>query len=184
MICFVTGLIVLDTMSIIMKLALIWAMARNRTIGKDNQLPWRLPNDLKYFKQVTTGKCVIMGRKTYESLGKPLPNRENIVITRQADFPASGVHCVSSLEDAIALAQELSVALQQDEVIVMGGAQIYALALPMADRLYITHVHADVAGDTWFPEFDLHAWQQQHREEYPASGDNPYDYSFAVYQRG
>ncbi|WP_428241248.1 dihydrofolate reductase [Gynuella sp.] len=166
-----------------MKLALVWAMARNRVIGKDNQLPWRLPNDMKRFRQLTTGKCVIMGRKTYDSLGRPLPDRENIVITRQQQLSLPGVHVVGSLEEAIELAESLSTTRQQDEIMVMGGAEIYARALPVADRLYITHVHADIEGDTCFPEFDMQPWQLQSTEEFCADTDNSYDYSFAVYSR-
>ncbi|AJQ97716.1 dihydrofolate reductase [Gynuella sunshinyii] len=166
-----------------MKLALVWAMARNRVIGKDNQLPWRLPNDMKRFRQLTTGKCVIMGRKTYDSLGKPLPDRENIVITRQQHLSLPGVHVAGSLEEAIELAESLSEARQQDEIMVMGGAEIYARALPMADRLYITQVHADIEGDTCFPEFDMQSWQLQSTEEFCADADHSYDYSFAVYSR-
>lgn len=166
-----------------MRIALIWAMARNRVIGRDNQLPWYLPNDLKYFKRITTGKPVIMGRKTYESIGKPLPNRTNIVVTRDTGFEAAGVKVVHSLDEAIELAEAETLISGADEVIVMGGAEIYAQALPRADRLYVTLVHAEVEGDAYFPEIDLNAYREVMREDYSAEGPNPYDYSFLVLER-
>lgn len=166
-----------------MRIALIWAMASNGVIGRDNKLPWYLPNDLKYFKRLTTGKPVIMGRKTYDSIGKPLPNRTNIVITRDPEFQAEGVKLVHSLEAAIELAEAECLVGGSDEVIVMGGAQIYEQALPRADRLYVTLVHAEVVGDACFPEVDLDAYQERAREDFKAEGPNPYDYSFVVYDR-
>ena len=166
-----------------MKLVLIAAYAQNRVVGINNQLPWHLPEDLKYFKRTTTGKAIIMGRKTYESIGRPLPNRTNIVITRNNEFSADGVKVVSSLEAAIELAQEVNFINGVDEVMVIGGASIYEAALPKADRLYLTHVHADVKGDAYFPEFDLSLWSQVSCDDYQASEGNPYDYSFAVYDR-
>lgn len=166
-----------------MRIALIWAMASNGVIGRDNKLPWYLPNDLKYFKQVTTGKPVIMGRKTYDSIGKPLPNRTNIVITRDAGFAIEGVKVVHSLDEAIELAEAECLVNGLDEVIVMGGAQIYEQALPRADRLYVTLVHAEVEGDAVFPEVDFAAYKEQVREDFKAEGPNPYDYSFVVYDK-
>lgn len=166
-----------------MKLALIWAMARNRTIGRNNALPWYLPEDLKYFKRVTLGKPVIMGRKTWESIGRPLPGRTNIVITRDAAFQADGVRVVHSLEQALALAEKICLLDGGDEAIVMGGAEIYALALPHADRLYLTQVHADVEGDAHFPPLDLTQWHELGREDFAAQGPNPYDYSFLILER-
>ncbi|TCS44013.1 dihydrofolate reductase [Reinekea marinisedimentorum] len=166
-----------------MRISLIWAMAENRTIGRNNKLPWHLPNDLKYFKQLTTGKAVIMGRKTYESIGKPLPNRTNIVITRDESYRAEGVHVVTSLDQAIELAEASSLVNASDEVIVMGGAEIYKLCLPRADRLYITFVHAEVAGDAFFPEFDLSQFTEIGREAFSADDSNPYNYSFAVFDK-
>ncbi|TXR54572.1 dihydrofolate reductase [Reinekea thalattae] len=166
-----------------MRISMIWAMAENRTIGRDNKLPWHLPNDLKYFKQLTTGKAVIMGRKTYDSIGKPLPNRSNIVITRDTQFYAEGVQVAHSLDEAIELAEAASLVNANDEVIVMGGAEIYRLCLPKADRLYITFVHADVDGDAHFPEFDLSQYNEIAREDFSADGPNPYDYSFVVYDK-
>jgi dihydrofolate reductase len=166
-----------------MRLALIWAMARNRVIGRNDALPWYLPEDLKYFKQVTMGKPIIMGRKTWESIGRPLPGRTNIVITRDAEFSAEGVKVVNSLEAAITLAEHVTVIDGGDEAVVMGGAQIYEMALPMADRLYMTQVHAEVDGDTCFPEFELASWHELTREDFSASETNPYDYSFVVLER-
>ena len=166
-----------------MKLALIWAMARNRTIGRNNALPWYLPEDLKYFKRVTLGKPVIMGRKTWESIGRPLPGRTNIVITRDVAFQADGVRVVHSLEQALALAEKICLLDGGDEAIVMGGAEIYALALPHADRLYLTQVHADVEGDAHFPPLDLTQWHELWREDFAAQGPNPYDYSFLILER-
>lgn len=166
-----------------MRIALIWAMARNGVIGRDNKLPWYLPEDLKYFKRVTTGKPVIMGRKTYDSIGRPLPNRTNIVVTRDASLALPGVKVVTSLEEALDLARAESVISDVEEVIVMGGAEIYAQALPQADRLYVTLVHAEVEGDAVFPPIDLDEYQELAREDFNAEGPNPYDYSFVVYER-
>ena len=165
-----------------MKLSMIVAVAENGVIGRNNSLPWYLPNDLKYFKQTTMGKPVIMGRKTYESIGKPLPGRTNIVITRQADYQPEGVKVVSSVEAARELAESVCLIDGQEEAMIMGGAEIYALALPHTDRLYLTEVHADVEGDAFFPEYDKCLWQEVAREDFAAEGPNPYNYSFVVYE--
>lgn len=166
-----------------MKLALIWAMSQNRTIGRNNALPWYLPEDLKYFKRVTMGKPIIMGRKTWDSIGRPLPGRTNIVITRDKNFTLDSVRVVHSLDAAIKIAESVCLIDGAEEVIVIGGAEIYRLALEKADRLYMTQVHADVDGDACFPEFDLAQWQELAREDYSASGSNPYDYSFIVLEK-
>lgn len=166
-----------------MKLALIVAYAQNRVVGIENRLPWHLPEDLKYFKQVTTGKAVIMGRKTYESIGRPLPNRLNIVISRNPQFIADGVEVVSSLEAAIERATEYNHTNNQDEIMVIGGAAIYELALPLADKLYITLVHAQVDGDAYFPEVSLASWQLLDQQDHQPSEKNPHPYSFMVYQK-
>ena len=166
-----------------MKLSMIVATAQNRVIGRDNALPWYLPNDLKYFKQTTLGKPVIMGRKTYESIGKPLPGRTNIVITRQTDYLPEGVKVVHSVAEARDLAESVCLIDGQEEAMIMGGAEIYTLALPDADRLYLTEVHADVDGDAYFPEYDKTEWQQISREDFSAEGPNPYNYSFVVYDK-
>ena len=166
-----------------MKLSLIVAMARNNTIGIDNTLPWHLPNDLKYFRATTMGKPVVMGRKTYESIGRPLPGRPNIVITRQADFHADGVAVVSSLEAAIEMAARLAVDVESDEIMVMGGAEIYRQVLPLVERMYVTEVDADIDGDAFFPEFDRHGWTESARESHAPCEKNPHPYSFVVYDR-
>ncbi|WP_348655055.1 dihydrofolate reductase [uncultured Thalassolituus sp.] len=165
-----------------MKLSMIVAVAENGVIGRNNALPWYLPNDLKYFKQTTMGKPVIMGRKTYESIGKPLPGRTNIVITRQADYQPEGVKVVNSVEAARELAESVCLIDGQEEAMIMGGAEIYTLALPHTDRLYLTEVHADVEGDAFFPEYDKSLWQEVAREDFAAEGPNPYNYSFVVYE--
>jgi dihydrofolate reductase len=162
---------------------MIWAMAENNVIGRDNKLPWHLPNDLKYFKQLTTGKPVIMGRKTYQSIGRALPNRTNIVISRDSSFSAEGIQIVNTLDDAIELAEATCLVNAQDEVIVMGGAEIYKLCLPRADRLYVTLVHANVEGDAYFPDIDLTQYQEVKREFFEKDGPNPYDYSFCVFDK-
>jgi len=165
------------------KLSMIVAVAQNRVIGRNNALPWYLPNDLKYFKQTTMGKPVIMGRKTYESIGKPLPGRTNIVITRQSDYHPKGVKVVSSVAEARDLAESVCLIDGQEEAMIMGGAEIYTLALPDCDRLYLTEVHAEVEGDAWFPEYDKSEWEEVAREDFAAEGPNPYNYSFVVYDR-
>ena len=161
---------------------MIVAVAENGVIGRNNALPWYLPNDLKYFKQTTMGKPVIMGEKTYESIGKPLPGRTNIVITRQADYQPEGVKVVNSVEAARELAESVCLIDGQEEAMIMGGAEIYTLALPHTDRLYLTEVHADVEGDAFFPEYDKSLWQEVAREDFAAEGPNPYNYSFVVYE--
>ena len=164
-----------------MKIVLIAAFAQNRVVGINNSLPWHLPEDLKYFKRTTTGKAIIMGRKTYDSIGRPLPNRTNIVISRNSELKIEGVKVVDSLQAAIDLAKEVNFINGVEEVMVIGGASIYEEALPKADRLYLTHVHAEVKGDAYFPEVDFSQWQEISRDDYAASESNPYDYSFVVY---
>ena len=151
-----------------MKCALIVAMAKNQTIGINNTLPWHLPNDLKYFKNVTMAKPIVMGRKTYESIGRPLPGRTNIVITRQSDYQAEGIVVVNSLQQALDKAEEINVIAGHEEVMVIGGAEIYQQALLQADRLYITHVHSEVEGDAFFPDVSWSDWQEFKREDHAA----------------
>jgi len=166
------------------KVSLIVAAAENGCIGINNALPWYLPEDLKYFKRVTLGKPIIMGRKTFESIGKPLPGRANIVITSQGDrFKSVAVKTASSLDEAIKLAESIALIDGQEEVMVIGGAGIYALCLPRADRLYYTKVHAVVNGDAFFPEVNWQEWKLAAQEDHKASGNNPYDYRFCVYDR-
>jgi len=159
------------------------AMASNGVIGRENRLPWHLPEDLRYFKRITLGKPVIMGRKTFESIGSPLPGRPNIVVSRSVDWSAPGVTVADSLESALDSAQALAAVSGAEELMVIGGAQIYAAALPLASRLYVTEVHAAFAGDTWFPPVNPAEWQEIAREEYAATADNPYAYAFVVYDR-
>lgn len=167
-----------------MRKALIVAMAQNRVIGRNNALPWYLPGDLRYFKQATMGKPILMGRKTFESIGRPLPGRLNVVITRDANWEApAGVVAESSLEAACRRAEAQAELEGGDEIMIIGGGQIYAEALPDIDRMYVTLVHADVDGDAWFPEVDWNQWEELGREDFSASENNPYDYSFVVYQR-
>ena len=166
-----------------MKVSLIVAMSENRVIGRQNQMPWHLPNELKYFKRMTIGKPVVMGRNTFESIGKPLPGRPNIIVTRNAEYDADGVSVVTSVEDALDLAQQLSEHDANAEVMVIGGAQIFAVTLPIADRLYLTEVHAIVDGDVFFPEFRRADWRLVSREEHAADGANPYAYSVLVLER-
>ncbi|WP_048646438.1 dihydrofolate reductase [Nitratireductor soli] len=163
-----------------MSIALVVAIAENGVIGREGGLPWRLSTDMKRFKAVTMGKPVIMGRKTWESIGKPLPGRRNLVITRRADYAAEGAECVSSLEVALALAG----GTQADtEVCVIGGGEIYREALPTADVLHVTHVHANVDGDAVFPPIDAEIWERVSREEVPAGEKDVYATSYVVYQR-
>jgi dihydrofolate reductase len=167
-----------------MKVALIVAMAENRVIGINNKLPWYLPEDLKYFKRVTMGKPIVMGRKTYDSIGRPLPGRTNIVITRNPDWAVpEGVRRVSSIEEAISLAESIAIIDGSEELMVIGGAQIYAAAFDLADTLYLTKVHSDVEGDAYFEGFEANEWQLLNHEHFKASANNPYDYSFCVYDR-
>lgn len=159
-------------------LSMIVAHAHDRIIGKDNDMPWHLPADLTYFKKTTLGKPVVMGRKTYQSIGRPLPGRKNIVISRDENFRAEGVETVTSVEQALALASDV------DEVMVIGGGAIYAHCLPFADKLYVTHIDANIDGDTRFPEYDTaQDWRLVDSERYIADEKNAYDLNFCVYQR-
>lgn len=166
-----------------MRLAAIVAQAQNRVIGNQNRLPWHLPEDLKYFKSVTLGKPIIMGRKTYESIGRPLPGRTNIVVTRDPDYHREGIEVVHSLEQAVERAEQIVLINGGDEALVIGGAELYAQALPKVGRLYLTQVHAEVEGDAYFPAFDPAEWYQSGRQDYASSGCNPFDYSFIVLER-
>ncbi|MFY9326793.1 MAG: dihydrofolate reductase [Georgfuchsia sp.] len=155
-------------------LTLIAAVARNGTIGRDNTLPWRLPEDLKHFKALTIGHPIVMGRKTWESLGRPLPGRLNIVVTRDTAYHAEGATVVNSLQDALHLV------IDAEELFVIGGAEIYRLALPLADRLQLTELDADFDGDTHFPAFARSAWHETARVQHRA--DAGYDYAFVTYE--
>ena len=159
------------------RVSLIAAMAENRVIGVNNTLPWRLPADLKHFRRLTTGHHVIMGRRNYESIGKPLPDRTNIVVTRNPSYCAPGCLVKHSFEDALASAQN------DPEVFVIGGAEIYRQALEHADRMYLTLVHAHIPGDTYFPPFDQSHWQEVSRERHEPDEKNPHACTFLVYDR-
>lgn len=159
-------------------------MSRNRVIGRNNKLPWYLPGDLRYFKQATMGKPIIMGRKTWDSIGRPLPGRMNVVVTRDPEWqPPAGTVKAGSLDEALVRAEAQAELDGSDEVMVIGGGQIYAEMLPRVDRMYVTQVHAEVEGDAWFPEVNWDEWEEIGREDFSASDNNPYDYSFVVYQR-
>jgi dihydrofolate reductase len=159
-----------------MKISLIVAMSRNRVIGRDNALPWRLPADLARFKRITMGHHLIMGRKTWDSLGRPLPDRTTIVLSGRPGFAPPGAIAASSLDGALGRCAG-------DEVFVAGGAEVFRAALPRADRIYMTLIHADISGDTHFPEFDESEWAVTSREEHPADERNPHAYTFLIYDR-
>lgn len=158
-------------------LSMIVAMGENNAIGKDNDLLWHLPEDFKHFKKTTMGKPILMGRKTYESIGKPLPGRENIVITRDKRFTAEGVTIVNSIDAA------LSASEQYDEVMIIGGASFYQQMLPMVDRLYITLVHQTFEADAFFPDINMNEWAEIERSEYAADERHAYDFSFVTFEK-
>jgi dihydrofolate reductase len=165
-----------------MIISLIAALAKNRVIGKDNDLPWHLPDDMKFFMQSTKGHCVIMGRKNYDSLPpkyRPLANRTNIVVTRQQGFVAEGCHVVHAMEDAFAYAKQLN----ETELFIIGGAEIYKQALPYADLLYLTEIDAIVTGDTYFPEVDHTKFTEESRIKHPADDRHAYSFDFVRYKR-
>ena len=163
-----------------MIVSFVVARADNGVIGQGNALPWRLPADLAHFKRLTVGKPVVMGRRTFESIGKPLPGRHNIVLTR-SDWRAAGVTVVPNLAEAIAAAG-MDPRARADEIMVIGGAQVYADALPLARRVYLTEVHAAPEGDTELPAFDADIWRETAREDHAATGDAP-GYSFVTLER-
>ena len=161
-----------------MILSAIWAMTRNRVIGKDGDLPWSLPDDQRFFRRTTLGKPVIMGRKTFDEIGKPLPKRRNIVLSRRG-LTADGAEVVGDLADAIALARSDS----PREAFIIGGAEIYALAWPRLDRLYMTLIDTELEGDTWFPAFDLAAWREVQRADHPADERHAWPFSIRTMER-
>ena len=160
-----------------MQISIIVAMSRNRVIGVNDSLPWHISADLKHFKQITMGKPIIMGRKTHESIGRPLPGRENIILTRDKSYRAEGCTVLHSLDDIYAHCKD------EQEVMITGGAEIYKLALNQAKRLYLTEVHTEIEGDTYFPDIDLNEWQEIEREDHKADEKNEYDFSFVVMER-
>ena len=154
----------------------IVAIAENNAIGKSNQLLWHMPNDLKHFKDITSGRTIIMGRKTFDSVGKPLPKRRNIVVTQQ-NITIPGCEVVKSIEDALELCEG------EDEVFITGGAQIYKLAMPLTDRIYLTIIHKVFDADTFFPSIDKNDWKEIKREDFDADEKNAYPYSFITLER-
>ncbi len=161
-----------------MRISMIAAMTPQRVIGIDNSLPWKLPNDMKWFRQHTLGKPIIMGRKTFESFGsRPLPQRTNIIITRDPDYQAKDSIVVHSIEDALKAAGEV------DEVMIIGGASFYEQMLPHADRLYLTYVDAELQGDAWFPAFEQQDWIEVERIAHAADEKNNYAHQFVILDR-
>ncbi|MFW6093056.1 MAG: dihydrofolate reductase [Pseudomonadota bacterium] len=166
-----------------MHIALIWAMTRNGVIGRDNDLPWHLPREMKHFMVTTRGHPVIMGRRTFESMDRPLPRRTNIVVTRQRDYHAAGAVVVATLEEALDAARRQAAADGVDEVFVIGGAELYRRAFDVATRLYVTEIDAELEGDTFFPALDWTPWQRISRERYEADQANPYAFTVSVFER-
>lgn len=158
-------------------ISIIVAASTNNAIGADGKLPWRLSDDLKRFKRLTMGKPIVMGRLTWQSIGRPLPGRQNIVLTRQADFMAEGCDVVASPADA------LTVAADAEEIMIIGGSQIYELFLPRASRLYVTRVYAEIHGDAFFPEIDEGAWRLVDSEAHEANATNQFAFDFMTYER-
>jgi dihydrofolate reductase len=165
------------------QISMIVAMTKDRVIGADNQMPWHLPADLKHFKATTMAKPIVMGRKTWESIGRALPGRRNIVISRQADFRAEGADVLASVADAVALAKASALEAGQSEIFIIGGEAIYRSALAMAQKVYLTELDLSVAGDAWFPELPKSEWQETARECYPVTGAGLPAYCFVTLQR-
>ena len=157
----------------------IAACALDMTIGQDNDLPWYLPADLRFFKRTTVGKPVILGRRTFESLDGPLGGRTNIVLSRRADYAPAGATVAGSIDEAL----EIATTHEPDEVMILGGARVYEEFLPISDRMYLTVVHARFAGDTFFPAFDIDQWRIASSEHHEADAKNPHPYSFHVLER-
>jgi dihydrofolate reductase len=166
------------------KVSMIWAMSRNGVIGRDNDLPWHLPRDMKHFMTTTRGHPVIMGRRTFESMHRrPLPGRANIVVTRNRDYVAPGATVVGDLDGALAEAERGCRDAGVDEAFITGGAELYRLGLEVADRLYVTEVDADVEGDTFFPEVDWSRWRRISSTSFPADDTHAYPFTVSVFER-
>ncbi len=157
-------------------ISLIWAMDQQRLIGADNKMPWHLPADMSWFREHTMGKSVLMGRKTFDSIGKPLPKRRNIILSRQQDLHIEGCEVIHNLSDIVK-------EFEHDELMIMGGAEIYALALPFAERLYCTRIEHSFEGDAWFPAIDMSDWHISREETHQPDEKNTYAYRFEIYQR-
>ncbi len=166
-----------------MRISLVVAMAENRVIGVDGDLPWRLSSDMKYFKQVTMGKPIVMGRKTFKSIGRPLPGRDNIVITRDTGFAAEGVRVAGDVASALGMAHTWAKENGADEICIIGGGEIYRQTLPLADRVYLTEVHMTVEGDTAFPDLDPSEWREVSREAHEAGARDSANFSLVVLDR-
>ena len=163
-------------------ISLIAAIGKNNELGKDNSLVWNMPADMQYFRNKTKGHTVIMGRKTFESIGRPMPNRKNIIITRDKDYKAEGIEVVHSLEEALSRAR--TTLAQDEKIFIIGGAEIYRQAMSFADKLYITHIDAeDKDADTFFPEIIPIVWNEISHEEHKKDKNNPFDYTFSVYEK-
>lgn len=165
------------------KVSLIAAVAENGVIGRNNELPWHIKSEFQYFKNTTVGHPIVMGRRSFESLGKPLPKRANIVVTRDRSFRAEGVIVAHSLEEGLGIARDIAAKDKVEEVFIGGGADIYRLSLPGADRLYLTEVHMKPEGDTLFPAFDRSEWQEVKREFHPKLAGETADYTITVLER-
>ena len=166
-----------------MKIVLVVAVGENGVIGRAGGLPWRLKSDMQHFRKLTLNKPVVMGRKTYLSIGKPLKDRTNIVITRDATFSAPGIVTAPDFEAALALAREDADTRGTDEIMVIGGSEVFAAALPVASRLEITHVHSNTAGDVSFPPIDPKIWRETEQREHPAGPDDEASFAVATYLR-
>jgi len=165
------------------KIAIIVAMAENNVIGHNNNMPWHIPEDLKYFKKITTGHPIIMGRKTFESIGRPLPNRINIVVTNNHNWSADGVIVSHNIDEALRIGAREAEAVGVDELMVIGGAKLYRQVIDKAERLYLTQIHAHIEGDTAFPAFDKSDWFEVSRKEQSTDTGNNHNYSFIVLDR-
>lgn len=165
------------------RLVLVAAVADNGVIGSEGKLPWRLSADMRLFRTLTLGKPVVMGRRTYESLGRPLPGRDNIVISRTPGFAPAGVTVAPDLATALDCARDLAGARGAEEIAVIGGARVYAETMAGADRIYLSRVHATPAGDTWFPPLDPAEWREVSRQDYPAGPGDTADFTFVVLER-
>jgi dihydrofolate reductase len=160
-----------------MIISIIVAVAENNVIGNDNKLIWHLPKDLKHFKETTTGHYIIQGRKTFESFGKPLPNRTTVIVTRNKNYKAEGCIVVNSLQEA------LDIAINEKEVFIIGGGEIYKQAMPIADRIYLTKVHQSFEGDTFFPEINMKEWTELNRQDFEPDEKNKYPFSILTLER-
>ncbi len=158
-------------------ISMIVATGKDRVIGQDNQMPWHLPADLAYFKKVTAGHTIVMGRKTFESIGRALPNRRNIVLTTSSSFEAEGCEVVHSIADILAIGEN------ETELFIIGGSKLYEEMMPYADRLYITHIHHAFEGDRYFPDYNENEWTVVSREKGHRDEKNPYNYEFVVYDK-